>query len=318
MTNTPPSITRRHRAAAALLTLALVATATVAAAGPAAAAKPTVPEPGSTYVALGSSYAAGAGLQPADPTDTAGLCGRALSTYPNIVANALGLRLVNVSCGGATIDNVVNTPQQLAGQDGTRVADPQISAVDSTTRLVTITIGGNDVSYVSNLIAESCRADLAQNPQSPFSNLLLSFGTCNLTDEATVNAALEGLRGEFEGMIQAIRARAPQARIVLVDYLTVLPRNGKPCTAIPIPQDKQRFLLKVADKVNLATRVAAQRTGVEYIAASKLSRDHDACSAQPWVTGYVPSANLMHPRQEGHAAIADAVLRQLQRPSRQG
>src|SRR5690349_11030162 len=84
-------------------------------------------------------------------------------------------------------------------------------------------------------------------------------------------------------LVHAVRERAPQARVVLVDYLTVIPENCKPCAAVPIPQERQKFLLEVARKLSIATELASQRIGVELVAASKVSRGHDACSTEPWV-----------------------------------
>ncbi|MGW1269844.1 SGNH/GDSL hydrolase family protein [Streptomyces sp. NPDC002491] len=302
---------RRRRAAALVVATVLGTAGLTSTAGPAEATPWHVPPPGSEYVALGSSFAAGGGLLPVDPAGTGALCGRALTAYPYLVAKSLGLELENATCGGATIDNIVSVPQQLTDQNQTRSIDPQIRAVDRDTRLVTVTVGGNDVQYVTDLIAQACRGDLAVNPQSAFSNLLLSLGACNAPDDSAVKAALRGLQDEFVAMVHAIRARAPRARIVLVDYLTILPRNGKPCAELPIPQERQRFLLGVAHGLDLATEAAARRTGVESVAASRESRDHDVCSSDPWTTGYEASPNIMHPKEAGHAAVARALIRQL-------
>ncbi|MET8979477.1 SGNH/GDSL hydrolase family protein [Streptomyces sp. NPDC004539] len=319
-TKSPDGSLRRHRIAIpgsrVLLrrkTAALIAaTALGAACLTAMAAPAATTSPGSEYVALGSSFAAGAGLLPVDPADTGALCGRSLSAYPNLVAERLGLALKNATCGGATIDNIVSVPQQLTDQNGTHSLAPQIQAVDTDTRLVTVTVGGNDVKYVTNLIAQACRGDLAANPQSEFGNLLSSLGACDAPSDAEVKTALRGLRDEFVGMVRAVRSRAPQARIVLVDYLTILPANGEPCAVLPIPEERQRFLLNVARELSLATRTAARHTGVEFVAASKESRHHDVCSSDPWTTGYEASPTIMHPNTTGHAAVAGALIRQLE------
>ncbi|WP_314505445.1 SGNH/GDSL hydrolase family protein [uncultured Microbacterium sp.] len=286
-------------------------TTTTMIAGPAFAAPALAP--GDTYVALGSSYAAGGGLGPADPAGLQG-CGRTTIAYPYLVAEALDLQLTNAACGGASIDNVAGTPQQIWGWDGTNRLGPlQLDAVHADTDVVTITIGGNDVNYVGNLTAEACLGDLAANPASVISNQLKSYGLCSPRPDSLVRQQLDTLQDSLVRMVQDVRGRAPQARIVLVDYISVLPENGKPCAALPIPQDRQKFLLEVARKVSLATKLAAHETGVELVAASKLSRGHDACSTEPWVIGYDFSQGfvMMHPNATGHAAVADAVVRQL-------
>jgi lysophospholipase L1-like esterase len=280
--------------------------------GPAQAAQIPAPAPGAQYVALGSSYAAGAGVGPADPGDVGGSCGRTTSAYPTLVADALGLELTNATCGGATVDNIAATPQSVLAPAPHKVG-LQVDAVTAETELVTITIGGNDLNYVGNLLAESCLGDLAANRSSPLANILKQYGVCTPTPDATVLTALAGLDSKLTAMVEAVQAKAPDARIVLVDYPTLLPQNGRPCAVAPIPQDRQKFLLQVARELSLATKHVAQRTGTEFVAASKESRHHDVCSADPWMTGYdfTPGLAAMHPNEAGHAAVAAAVVQQL-------
>lgn len=308
-------MTTGSRARSGRVIFAATVSAAIAAsvASPVAAVSSERPAPGAKYVALGSSYAAGGGLAPADPTDPGGVCGRSLSAYPALVAQALDLNLVNSSCGGATIDNVTSVPQQVVTQTGVHAIPPQMQALDEETELVTVTVGGNDVGYVTSLMAQSCLGDLATNPESEFGNALKSYGICNVPAEEHVRAALAGLEQEFVEMVQAIKTRAPRARVLVVDYLTVLPANGATCDVLPIPKDRQKFLIEVARDMGLATRHAAQRTGVELVAMSQNSRKHDVCSREPWVTGYDPSRafNMMHPNEAGQAAVAAAVVRQL-------
>lgn len=110
-------------------------------AGPMAAATAALGSPlGKNYVALGSSYAAGANVGTSDPTDIGGVCGRTTSSYPRLVADTLGLRLTNAACGGATIDNIAKTPQ-VTGETNPHAVELQINAVISATDLVTITVG---------------------------------------------------------------------------------------------------------------------------------------------------------------------------------
>ena len=62
------------------------------------------------------------------------------------------------------MDNVVSVPQ-LADPGGIR--PPQIEALTLDTRLVTVTVGGNDFSYLRNLIIYSCQAALADSTYQP-------------------------------------------------------------------------------------------------------------------------------------------------------
>ena len=62
-------------------------------------------------------------------------CGRSDRNYPNLIAAQFELTLTDVTCGAATIPNVVDTAQ---GDN-----PPQLQALSATTDLVTVTVGGN-------------------------------------------------------------------------------------------------------------------------------------------------------------------------------
>src|SRR5213079_120589 len=73
------------------------------------------------YVALGSSFAAGAGLGPLQ-SGAALLCARSVGGYPNRLANALNLDMVDMTCGGAVTRHVLHGGQYFQG--------PQIRTID--------------------------------------------------------------------------------------------------------------------------------------------------------------------------------------------
>ncbi len=83
---------------------------------------------GANYVALGSSFAAGPGI-----ASQLGYCGRSDNNYSHLVADALGLKLTDVTCNGATIANILYTSQGDAA--------PQIDSVSPDTALVTVPLG---------------------------------------------------------------------------------------------------------------------------------------------------------------------------------
>lgn len=103
------------------------------------------PPAGARYVAMGSSFAAGPGIptyvdSPPQP------CTRSSNNYAHQLARRLKLDLVDVSCsGGVTAD--------LLGPKGALPA--QLDALTPGTRLVTVTIGGNDLGYLPQLVAAS-------------------------------------------------------------------------------------------------------------------------------------------------------------------
>ena len=62
------------------------------------------------YVALGSSFAAGPGIAPADD-DSLALCIRSAHNYAHLLAKARGLDLTDVTCSGATALHVLEGGQ---------------------------------------------------------------------------------------------------------------------------------------------------------------------------------------------------------------
>ena len=95
---------------------------------------------------MGSSYAAGPDLGQPKP-DMPKRCSRDFGSYPSLLAERLKLNLVDATCSGATTAHVLGSWNELP---------PQINALTPETKLVTITIGGNDINYVRNLYVATC------------------------------------------------------------------------------------------------------------------------------------------------------------------
>lgn len=272
-----------------------------------------VPQVGARYVALGSSFAAGAGLEPRDPSDRDGLAGRSLLAYPALVASALRLNLVNAAVGGATIENLTVAPHAVHTPYGIKTLPPQLGAVDEDTALITLTIGGNDVGYVASVLAACALADLANDPSSRLGTEMRSFGATDAPDPGVVSSALARLKDDLVGAVGTIRSHAPSARIMLVDYLTLLPPDSEPCALMPVGGERREELRQVAHRLEEAIEQAATEAGTDHIAVSRASRDHHACASRPWVLGYTESWSLLHPNREGHAAVAKLIVDHLRR-----
>lgn len=267
------------------------------------------------YVALGSSFASGPGLDIVDPT-----CARSRDNYPGLLAGSLGLALTDVSCGGATVADVLGT--SALGQP------PQVDAVTAATDLVTVTIGGNDAQYLVQLI----RTAFQHNPE-PVEVALASLpdslqemvrpALCEpvtVADRAAAQSALARLPERLVGMVEQIRSRASGARIFLVDYLTVVGNGSSASVALPLLAEEMTYFSDLADQLQQATKTAARESGAELVEASVASRDHDVFSTDPWVFGFefgdllAGGAKAFHPNARGMAAVADLVARQLAEP----
>lgn len=261
---------------AALLAAALLA-------GGTAAAKPAIPE-GARYVAMGSSYAAGPGLGAIKP-GTPARCTRTPGNYPTLLAARLKLDLVDVACGGATTGHILGAWNELPAQ---------IDAVTAETRLVTITIGGNDVSFVRNLATGMCQG-----------------ATCP-AQVIPSEADWARLETNMREIVRQIRTRAPKARVVFVDYVTILPA-GRVCAATPLEGRNLQVVRDIYLRLAQVTARAARAERADLIPAGTLSRAHTPCDAQPWSVGAPGSApgTPWHLTAAGMQGVAEALARKL-------
>ena len=249
---------------------------------------------GARYVAMGSSYAAGPGIGESANTPPT-RCGRSADNYPHQAARRLHLTLVDVSCGGATTVHVLGPWSELP---------PQIDAVTADTRLVTVTIGGNDVSYVGDLIAASC--------PPPAAGAANRCPPVVVPDEATWTRLGESMRR----IAAEVHRRAPRARLIFVDYPVVLPEHGL-CAAVPIGDAGAALARATATRLAALTARVARESGAGLVRASLATRGHDACAADAWMNGAVPphahDGILYHPTLMGMSAVATALVREARR-----
>jgi lysophospholipase L1-like esterase len=251
----------------------------------------------SRYVALGSSMAAGPGIRPR-AKDAPFFAGRSARNYPHLVAQRLGLELVDVTYSGATTANVLVEPQPGA--------QAQIEALDGTEGLVTVTIGGNDVGYVPLLYAAGLPRLVRTLP-------LLGARLTDQLDPAARGRALEGVAESLKEVGRTLRERAPEARVLFVDYLTLLPPPGTP--APPLSDADVVTGRHVAAELARATAEAAADTGCELVRVAEHSTAHHAWSADPWTTRFglpLPGRPApLHPNAAGMRVVADLVVAQM-------
>ena len=251
----------------------------------AAAAAPAAAIP--QYVALGSSYAAGPGITPLVP-DSPPRCARSAENYAHVLAAHRGLSLVDATCSGATTVDVLR-----GGQFG---LPAQLDAVTPQTQLMTVTIGGNDVFFMANLIGMSCG----------------SPGGCPIRPDAEVDARFATLADSLRQIVTVARQRNPKVRVVFVNYFTVLPEHGT-CALVGLTLEQADHVRGVAARLADITRKVAQESRAELLDVASLSRAHNACSSDPWVLGAHPqqgeSIPPFHPNGEAMRAVGDALAK---------
>jgi lysophospholipase L1-like esterase len=255
-------------------------------------APPPEVAPGAKYVSMGSSFAAGPGI-PSYYEDPPTPCARSTNNYAHQIASRRGLALIDVSCSGAVTAHLTGPRNTIP---------PQLDALTPDTRLVTITIGGNDLSYIGRLTAASCAGLMAETGVA---------ATCNPIPAPPTEQVYAALADRMDFIAKEVRRRSPQAQLVFVDYLTILPQAGT-CPATPLSRAEADADREIARRLAEITRVAAGANKASIVTASEFSKGHDACSADPWMHGFsrpgAPVAGTQyHPNAAGMTAVADAI-----------
>jgi lysophospholipase L1-like esterase len=231
-------------------------------------------------------------------------CGRSTGNYAHLVAADLGLELTDVSCIGATIDNVTTTPQTM---------NPlQIDAVTPDTRVITISIGANDVNYTTSLIA--CGRD-GMNGKSCLE--ASADAAAPDVDSAAINNLLDQVENKLVAMLGKVQQAAPAARIYLIARPMVLPDPAVPCPPdVPMQTADATFLGEVGARLQAALISAAARAGVNFVDVYGPSHGHDACAPadQRWVEGQAnPAVAAYHPNAAGMRAQADLIVAKIRK-----
>ncbi len=192
--------------------------------------------PGSRYVAMGSSFAAGPGIGRRAPGSPRA-AGRSSANYAHLFARRLGLDLDDVTFSGATTQDI------LAATAAGRPA--QIDAVTSATKLVTLTGGGNDVGWAPRILPSSLPRPVRAIP--PVRRQLDSYTDPDLTEQR-----FGTLRDNLLKIAAEVRRRAPESPLAFVDYLTVLPPDGTTPTGV-LPADVAEWGRAVARRLSPAS-----------------------------------------------------------------
>ncbi len=272
----------------------------------AVSASPAGADPG-PYVALGDSYTA-APLVPLYTGIPLG-CLRSNHGYPSLVAAELGIgALTDASCSGAKTRHTTIAQAVALGTN-----PPQFDSLRADARIITVGIGANDVDLIGIMLTcvnrgllaptrSACRSAYAQR------------------DGSDANAAkIAETAPRIAAMLRGIRARLPQARIVLVGYPSVTPRTGGGCyPLVPMSPDDLRYVDEVIVRLNAMLAAQAAKGSAEFADTYADSAGHDVCAPTRlrWFEGLVPTALAfpLHPNALGMRGMARSVLRVLRSP----
>lgn len=260
----------------------------------------------SPYVALGDSYSSAAGVLPTVPGSPP-LCSRSRLNYPHDIAFVTRPRsFTDVSCSGATTSDF-SSPQYPG-------VPAQLDAVDSSTRLVTMTIGGNDGNAFSDILG-ACISASAEEVATTGS---IYGDPCKQKYGPTFDAIVAGVT--YPNLVAAltkVHAKAPYATVAILGYPHALPAVGVPSCypSMPISMGDVPYVDDWAQTLNTAVEKAAADTGTRFIDMGPSSVGHDACQPfwRRWVEPFNGPINAapVHPNAFGEAAMAAQTLYQL-------
>jgi lysophospholipase L1-like esterase len=219
------------------------------------------------YVALGDSYSAGNG---ANSTNLNAACNRNTYAYPYLLSQQKGYALTFVACSGAQTPDIINN---------------QVNSVTSDTKLVTITIGGNDIG---------------------FTNLIIACTTLGCASQiaASQNQINTQLPAKLDATYNAIRAKSATARVIVLGY-------GRPFAIPPITclgatgvsSSEMTSLTTLVDSLNNTIRTRALAHGFEYADVNPYWAGHHVCASNKFTNGLTifNTADSYHPTRNGYA-----------------
>lgn len=272
------------------------------------------------YVAIGDSYSAGEGLAPfeeatGDIDEGGDRCHRSQRfAYGRLLVFTHPTSTQFRACSGAVVANVFDQVQDHSGEPNRQghQVEPEIEGDD--VRLVTISMGGNDVTFAK--VLGFCFRE------EPCPDLVYEDGM-TLRDWAT--ARLEQLKADLLGLYPRLRQAFPKARILALGYPSLFPLKAPPlykehgvlCTAL-----FRRWTLPEREAIRdwgfnlnrvILEATQAANSGIEFIDIGAYFAGHEPCSAGgEWVrfVGLLNGAvrdGSFHPLEEGQAIMARIV-----------
>jgi lysophospholipase L1-like esterase len=185
----------------------------------------------------------------------------------------------------------------FAACSGARTADVinnQLSSLSSSTTLVSITIGGNDVGFSS--IMQTCVLD--------------STSACENAVAAAEKIATTALPGRLNTVLAGIRAQAPHAKVVVLDYPEFYDLGAWFCFGLS-GADHQA-LDQGIDILDGVIKTAAAANGDAFADVRSAFSGHELCDWGGWLHSVTwPVGNSYHPtaagQQDGYLPVLSAV-----------
>ncbi|QIP87240.1 SGNH/GDSL hydrolase family protein [Streptomyces sp. Tu 2975] len=221
------------------------------------------------YVALGDSYSSGVGAGSYD--SASGNCKRSTRAFPKLWANANSpSSFAFTACSGARTGDVTAS---------------QLGPLNSSTDLVSLTVGGNDAGFAD--VMTTC--------------VLQSESTC-LNRIAQAKAYVDStLPGKLDQVYSAISAKAPAARVVVLGYPRFYKLGGS-CLA-GLSENERSAINGAADHLNTAIAKRAADHGYGFASVVGTFTGHEICSGSAWLhsVNWLNIGESYHPTAAGQS-----------------
>jgi lysophospholipase L1-like esterase len=244
-----------------------------------------------TYVSMGDSVAAGAGLGvPSTASKEDRTCDRSPSAYPYIVARRLGTSVTQFACSGAKVNDGIYGDQVRSGLEITPQLDRAFA--NGTPDIITLTVGANDARWVQFL--KQCQ--------------ITKCGTS--FDNARAKLYRADLRVELYWALHKIdQLSAGNPPTVLLNGYYA-PFNSTICAGTDriTTAEREWMNARTADLNQAIVSVTQLFSNSQFVPISFAG--HELCSSSPWIQG-LGSVAPFHPNATGQSVIANANLRAL-------
>lgn len=288
---------------------------------------------------LGSSFAAGPGIAPVANKRAL----RSGANFASLVARRVGggARLTDLAVSGATLPQLLlerqPVPLSVLGSVFGRRFPPQIDGLPGDADVVLVLGGGNDLGYVGGMFEDTLAA--LPWPLGPLVRALVRLLGYGAPVAAAAELGVDGLAIRYGRVLDAVHARVPQARVLVVEYVSLLgpdvrPAGGgdsgsgsssnhggdaKAVANVAFGADRVEHHRGVAAKLLEATARAAdaeeRASWCARVAVDAPSRAHGVGSADPWVNGFgwrlFYAGAAFHPNAKGMRAVSELVYQKL-------
>jgi hypothetical protein len=243
------------------------------------------------YVAMGDSYASGLGTRA--PLDYGNFCFQSPEAYSALLAAAeKPATYTSVACASAVANDIDTATQTFFGFFAIQ-AGTQLQALRPETNLVTLSVGGNDLSF-AQILSACAFNEFFDNPSGACVQAIQAAAT--QASSAEFRVRMVQLYGEIKSRVAA------DARILVIGYPHLFTTGNT-----RLVSDSSRARMNAAvDVADEAIRAAAAEAGVTFVDIRPGFEGHGAIrggSPNAWINDIDPLqlVNIMHPTATGHA-----------------